>query len=150
MAKEAGELSELQKRIVEELQVNSRISFKELAEKLHFSPPTIASQLHELESAEVVQKFTVQLDYHKLGFLLRAIASVSMPNQDIKTGIQNILATIPQVVRYYRVTGVFDYYVELVATSLADLDSALISLSRVGKTQTSIILESYEKNVSLL
>jgi Lrp/AsnC family leucine-responsive transcriptional regulator len=138
-------LSGLQKRIIDELKENSRVSFRELARKLHFSAPTIAAGLRELEESDVVQKFTVLIDHEKAGFALRAIASVSVPLQEFRTGIDDILCSIPQVVRYYRVTGEFDYYVELAARSLSDLDKALIDLCRVGKTQTSIVLESREK-----
>ncbi|MDR2137613.1 MAG: Lrp/AsnC family transcriptional regulator [Synergistaceae bacterium] len=140
-----GGLSDLQKRIIDELKENSRISFRELAKKLHFSAPTIAANLRELEESEVVQKYTVRLDHEKAGFMLRAIASVSVPLSEFRMGIDDILNSIPQVVRYYRVTGAFDYYVELAATSLSDLDHALVDLCRVGKTQTSIVLESHEK-----
>ena len=142
----ADGLSDLQKRIIDELKENSRISFRKLAKKLHFSAPTIAANLQELEESGVVQKFTVRLDHEKAGFMLRAIASVSVPLSEFRAGIDDILNSIPQVIRYYRVTGAFDYYVELIATSLSDLDHALVDLSRVGKTQTSIVLESYEKS----
>jgi Lrp/AsnC family leucine-responsive transcriptional regulator len=144
---DAVELSDLQKRIIDELKGNSRISFRELAKKLHFSAPTIASSLHELEESEVIQKFTVQLDHEKAGFALRAIVSVSVPLPEFRAGIDDILSSIPQVVRYYRVTGEFDYYVELASTSLSDLDHALVDLCRVGKTRTSIVLEAREKGL---
>jgi Lrp/AsnC family leucine-responsive transcriptional regulator len=140
-----AELSDLQKRIIDELEKNSRISFRELAKKLHFSAPTVAANLRDLEESEVIQKFTVQIDHEKAGFALRAIASVSVPLSEFRAGIDDILLSIPQVVRYYRVTGEFDYYVELAARSLSDLDRALIDLCRVGRTQTSIVLESREK-----
>jgi Lrp/AsnC family leucine-responsive transcriptional regulator len=138
-------LSDLQRRIIDELKENSRVSFRELAEKLHFSAPTIAANLHELEESEVIQKFTVQLDHEKAGLMLHAIVSISVPLSEFRAGIDDILCSIPQVVRYYRVTGEFDYYVELAAVSLSDLDHALNDLCRIGKTQTSIVLESREK-----
>lgn len=140
------DLSELQKRILEELQLNSRISFRELSEKLHLSPPAIAAKIRDMESEGIIRRFTIHLDYKKLGFLLRAIVSISVPNQDVEAGTHDILMGIPQVVRYHRGTGMYDYYVEVAATSLSDLDHALTSLSRVGKTQTSITLESYERD----
>jgi Lrp/AsnC family leucine-responsive transcriptional regulator len=138
-------LSGLQRRIIDELMENSRISFRELAKKLHFSPPTIAANLRELEESGVIQKFTAQIDHEKAGFALRAMVSVSVPLSEFRAGVDDILLSIPQVVRYYRVTGECDYYVELVAKSLADLDCALIDLCRVGRTQTAIVLESREK-----
>jgi hypothetical protein len=49
-------------------------------------------------------------------------------------------------VRYFRITGEFDDYVELAARSLSDLDRALVDLCRVGRTQTSIVLELHEKS----
>jgi Lrp/AsnC family leucine-responsive transcriptional regulator len=140
-----GGLTDLQKRVIDELNENSRVSFRELAKKLHFSAPTIAANLRELEESEVIQKFTVQINHEKVGFMLRAIVSVTVPLPEFRAGIDDVLCSIPQVVRYYRVTGEFDYYVELVAVSLSDLDHALIDLCRIGKTQTSIVLESREK-----
>jgi Lrp/AsnC family leucine-responsive transcriptional regulator len=140
-----GGLSDLQRRIIDELKENSRVSFRELAKKLHFSAPTVAANFRELEDSEVIQKFTVRLDYEKTGFMLHAIASVTVPLPEFRAGIDEVLCSIPQVVRYYRVTGEFDYYVELAAVSLSDLDHALIDLCRIGKTRTSIVLESREK-----
>jgi Lrp/AsnC family leucine-responsive transcriptional regulator len=138
------EMSDLQKRLIRELQEDGRVSYRELAHRLHFSPPTIAAAIRDLESSGVVRKFTVQLDMAQLGFLMRAIVSLSVPSQDIVTGVYGALKEIPQVVRYYRVTGTVDYYVEIAATSLSDLDNALAMLGRVGKTETSIIMDDWE------
>ena len=142
--REGAKLTELQRAILSELQKDGRISFRELAKKLHFSPPTIAANLHELETSGVIQKFTVQLDFKKMGFLMRAIVCLSVPHQDIETGVYDALKAIPQVVRYFRATGTFDYYVEVAALSLADLDNALSRLGKIGKTQSSIVMDSWE------
>jgi Lrp/AsnC family leucine-responsive transcriptional regulator len=138
------EMSELQKRMVDELLKNGRISLKALSEKLKFSTPTIAANFRELEESQIIRRFTVQIDHEKTGFAIRAIVFVTVPLPEFRTGIDDILKAIPQVVRYCRMTGEFDYFVELAAISLTDLDHALIDLCRVGKTQTSIILESQE------
>ncbi|MDR2529590.1 MAG: Lrp/AsnC family transcriptional regulator [Synergistaceae bacterium] len=140
-----GGLPDLQKRILEELKEDCRTSSKELAKKLNFSVAAITANLHELEKSGVIQKFTVRLDLEKIGFMLRAIVSVSILPSESSVEIDEVLSSIPQVVRYYKVTGEFDYYVELAATSLADLESSLMNLCRIGKTQTSIVLESRER-----
>lgn len=144
MNRDIDELTELQRAILTELQRDGRISFRELAKKLGFSPPTIAANLREMEASGVIRGFTVLLDFKKMGFLLRAIVCLCVPQQDIETGVCDALKAIPQVVRYYRATGNFDYYVEVAALSLADLDSALASLGKIGKTQTSILMDSWE------
>jgi Lrp/AsnC family leucine-responsive transcriptional regulator len=130
--------------MLDELLQNGRITLKELSNKLQFSAPTIAANFRELEEDEVIRKFSVEIDHEKAGFGIRAIVSMTVPLPEFRKGIDENLQAIPQVVRYYRVTGDFDYYVEIAATSLAELDDALIALCYIGKTQTSIILESHE------
>lgn len=65
----------LQRTILAELLNDRGISFRELVKKLRFSPPTIAMNLRGMEASGAIRKFTAQLDFKKMAFLLRAIVS---------------------------------------------------------------------------
>lgn len=144
MNREAVRITDLQRRILSELERNGRLSFRELGKRLGFSAPTIAGNLHDLETSGVIQKFTMQLNFEKMGFMLRAIICLSVTMNEDGMSAAAAISGIPQVVRYHRVTGMFDFYVEVAAVSLPDLGDAVAQLNKIGKTQTSVVMESWE------
>lgn len=71
-------------RVISALQENSRLSSTVVARKLGVSTPTIIRKIERLESMGVIEKFTVMLDHHKLGYKVLARVAMNILPSELK------------------------------------------------------------------
>ena len=64
----AFKLDDKDKRILNLLQENSRLSYTEIANELKISEATVRYRVKKLTDAGIISKFTVLLDPRKIGF----------------------------------------------------------------------------------
>ncbi len=63
------ELDEKNKEILNMLEENARIQYKEIGEKLNISSDTVKYRIEKMKSCGVIENFTPVLNYNKLGFM---------------------------------------------------------------------------------
>ena len=57
------ELDETDKKILNVLVNNSRLSFRQIAKKVNVSVATVMHHIHKLEKENVIERYTTKLDY---------------------------------------------------------------------------------------
>ena len=62
------ELDQTDKKIIAVLNDNSRLPFREIAQRVGVSVATALNRVRQLEKDGVIRKYTVSLDYEKLGY----------------------------------------------------------------------------------
>jgi len=70
--------------IIEELSRNSRITMKELGEKVHLTGPAVSARVTKLEESGVIENYTVKLNMEKLGFSIHAFLIIITQNLNHK------------------------------------------------------------------
>src|SRR5215510_5924544 len=90
--------------IVKILVADSRVSLKDLAERVGLSSPSASERLRRLEERGVIRAFTVDLDPQALGYSLQAIARVRPLPGKLQI-VQKLLQEIPEVGECDKVTG---------------------------------------------
>lgn len=59
------QLDRVDRKILNELYNDSRLSMRELAKRVNLSAPSTAERVRKLESEGVIQKYTIDIDYKK-------------------------------------------------------------------------------------
>ncbi|MCL4127187.1 UNVERIFIED_CONTAM: hypothetical protein GTU68_037218 [Idotea baltica] len=100
-------LDKIDKQILQELQVNARISNLELAEKVNLSPTPCARRVKQLEESGVIKSHITLLDPEVLGLSLTAMVSITMDKHtaDRFERFEQTAAELPEVMECYVVTG---------------------------------------------
>ena len=62
-------MDQTDKRIIEELCSNSRITMKELGERVHLTGPAAAARVEKLEDNGVIEGYSIKVNQAKLGVL---------------------------------------------------------------------------------
>jgi Lrp/AsnC family leucine-responsive transcriptional regulator len=142
--REFRNIDEVGWKILDELQKNGRISFKQLAEKVKLSPTAVIERVKRMEDEGVITGYRATVDPRKVGYTLSALISLSAHagNEQI---INDALADIPEVVSCWSLTGTNDFLLEIQTPSLEFLEELLSELARHGKLITSIVLPSSAK-----
>ncbi|NKN35133.1 Lrp/AsnC family transcriptional regulator [Agrobacterium sp. a22-2] len=134
----AGELDAVDRRMVEVLATNARISLKELAAEVSLSSPSAAERLRRLEERGVIGGFTIDIRPESLGYPLQAIVRVRpLPGQ--LHVVERIIQETPQFIECDKVTGDDCFICRLVIRSMGELDTILDRISERAETNTSMV-----------
>lgn len=127
--------------ILEELQTNARISFKDLGELVGLSAPAAADRVRRLERRGVVRGFRAVLDPDVLGVPILAVIRVKA-RADAVNRIDEIVLDIPEIIECHRVTGSDSHVIRARLRSTSHLEELLERLLPYGDTITNIVTSS--------
>ena len=131
-------LDEVDRRMVEILAEDARISLKELAGRVNLSSPSASERLKRLEERGVIRAFTVDIDPQALGYTLQAIVRVRpLPGQLHR--VQQLIEEIPEFSECDKVTGEDCFIARLFLRSIDELDRILDTIADKAETNTSIV-----------
>lgn len=133
--------------ILDILQQQGRLSYRNIGEIVALSAPSVAERIHKMEQSGVIEGYKAIINYEKIGFHISAIISMSPtkgPGTTIGKALRQIME-ISEVVQGWRMTGQTDLYLHVIAKDVAHLDRILSKLSKFGKTSTTIALEAVSK-----
>jgi DNA-binding Lrp family transcriptional regulator len=139
-------------RVLEECLSDARQSFREIARRTGYSSGTVASRVREMEESGVIKRYTVQLDYEKLGYELTAITEIIVSDgmmMEVGSGISKI----PQTIGVYNITGDSDIMVVAkfkTRQQLSDFTKNLTKMPHVVRTRTHVVLNVLKEELSLL
>jgi len=135
MAKNIRNSSELSERkfdkfdmsILRTLLRNSRKTLNEIGAEVGLSPTACWSRIKRLEGEGVIQRYTIDVDRTKLGYNDTVIVEVTLESHTDDTLYQfgRVLATIPEVVEAYLVSGDYDYYIRIAVRDTRDYERLL-------------------------
>jgi DNA-binding Lrp family transcriptional regulator len=139
-------------RIINLLQENSRLSFREIAKKAGISVVTVINRVRELERQNTIKSYITELDYEKLGYDVQAIIQLRIANGQLFE-VENKIAPHNNVFAVYDTTGDFDALLITKFKSRRGLDKFLKKIQTydfVERTQTKLILNTIkERNIKL-
>ena len=138
MAVESPLLDDTNRRIVEELQAEARLSMAELGRRVSLSPPAVAERVQRLERDGVITGYHATIDPKTIGYPLAAVVRVRPASRQLHK-IPEVAREVPEVVECYRITGEDCFFVKLHLRSLEDLEPILDRFVLYGQTTTSII-----------
>lgn len=131
-------LDSADRRIIEALTENARLSLKDLSNKVNLSSPAVAERVRRLEERGVIRAFTIELNPQALGYTLQSLVRIhSLPGK--LHIVQAQLAAIDEVVECDKVTGEDCFIARLFVRSIEQLDDILERIAHNATTNTMIV-----------
>ena len=141
----------IDKRILELLQDDAKISVKELAEILNMTKTPIYERIKRFEREGIIEKYVAILNRKKVSPSIVVFCSVSLETQkleEIKLFSEEI-ADIPEVMQCYLMGGANDFLLKVV---VKDLDAyhqfssgKLAALPNVGQIKSTFVLHEVKR-----
>ncbi|MEM2373136.1 MAG: Lrp/AsnC family transcriptional regulator, partial [Thermoproteota archaeon] len=100
-------IDELDLKILREFIEDSRVTYREIAKKLGIAPGTVLSRIRKMEEKGIIKKYTLSVDYQKLGYTVTSITEVTVSKGKL-VEVEQKLAELPGVCAVYDVTGDVD------------------------------------------
>ncbi|PRD42853.1 AsnC family transcriptional regulator [Phyllobacterium phragmitis] len=134
-------IDDLDRRLLNILSANARISLKELAQEAGISSPSTADRLRRLEDRGVITGFTVGINPAALGYSLQAVVRVR-PMPGMLHVVEKLIQDTPEIVECDKVTGDDCFIAKLLVRDMEQLDTILDRIAERAETNTSIVKSS--------
>jgi Lrp/AsnC family transcriptional regulator, leucine-responsive regulatory protein len=134
-------LDDANRRLLEELQANARLSLAELGRRVGLSSPAVAERLQRLERQGVITGYHATVDPGALGYPLTAIIRVRPAIRQIPK-VAELVRGLTEVVECHRITGEDCYLIKAFVRSVGHLEEVIDQLATFGQTTTSIVQSS--------
>jgi len=110
-------LDRIDRKILNDLQENGRMTNVELAERAGISAPPCLRRVRALEEAGVIKGYHADIDPGSLGYGVSVFAQVGLSNQSEtdQKKFEELVKTWPLVRECYLVSGDSDYILKIVA-----------------------------------
>jgi Lrp/AsnC family leucine-responsive transcriptional regulator len=99
-----GELDAVNRRILEELQRDPRVTMTELGRRIGMSSPAVTERVRRLEETGVIRGYRLDVNEAALGLPIALYIRIR-PNPGQLPRIAELAQQIPEVVECHRVTG---------------------------------------------
>ncbi|MGM1059681.1 Lrp/AsnC family transcriptional regulator [Saccharothrix sp. Mg75] len=136
------ELDGVDRALLEALQDDARLSYNELARRVHVSPPTAAQRVRRLENAGVITGYRATVDPTAVGRPVVALVRMKCYGARCITVHPELLDDCPEVVEVVRLTGDICSVVKVVTTSVSELERMLVRLGGYGETSSAMVLST--------
>jgi Lrp/AsnC family transcriptional regulator, leucine-responsive regulatory protein len=117
------------------LELDARISFKDLAARVGLSANAVAERVRKLHDQGVIAGFKADVDPAAFGLTLRALVEVKLEASTTAARFEQLAARTAGVVRALVTTGKYDLLLEVVARDQADLQRIIEELRAGGLTR---------------
>jgi Lrp/AsnC family leucine-responsive transcriptional regulator len=120
-------LDSIDHRILTEIQANGRITNQQLADRVGLSPSPCLRRVRMLEEAEVIKGYVGLVDPDAIGLSVTAFVRIRLGGQDDAhlAAFEAKIATFPEVMECYLMTGESDYQLRVVVPSLSGFEDFL-------------------------
>ncbi|MFI8520234.1 Lrp/AsnC family transcriptional regulator [Streptomyces sp. NPDC085481] len=134
----AVNLDDVDWAIIEQLQLEARISLSELGRRVRLSPSATTERVRQLEAAGVVTGYQAVVDLAKVGYPVLAVVRLKYPGNRHEP-LRRMLDERREILECLRTTGDDCYTLKVAATSMEHLETLVDELAGFGSTTTSVV-----------
>jgi Lrp/AsnC family transcriptional regulator, leucine-responsive regulatory protein len=121
-------LDRVDRRLLEVLQREGRLSNVALAERVHLSPSPCLRRMKALEEDGVIEGYRAVLDREAVGLGLTVFVEVKVEghSEAVASAVQEAVTAMPEVVSCHIVSGAADFLLEVVVPDLRAYEGLLL------------------------
>lgn len=143
MADGSTDIDALDRLIIDELRMDGRLSWRELADRVHLAPSSVAERVRRLEARGIVRGYAAVVDPRAFGRTVRAVIDVALPAGVDPAKFEALLAARDEVALAVYVTGPADYTLIVDCAGADGLDAFIRWLKAdagVARTESKFVL----------
>ena len=143
------------RRILAELQRDSRLTTQELADKVGMSSSATWRRVKSLEEAGIIDRYAAILNPKKAGFSLASMVHISLARHERSNVDQFIHEVLqhPEVLECFATSGEADFHLRVVVEDIDAynrfLDEFIFKLPGVRQVRSNIVLKEIKADTAL-
>ena len=131
-------VDQLSSLILEELQMDARLSITEIGKRVGLSGPAVSERIKKMEEDGIIAGYTTRIDHDKAGFTVNAF--ITLKSGLKHDGVIKKIESIPEILECYSITGNHCIIMKVATATTKKLEAIIMVLQQYGETNTSIIL----------
>ncbi len=147
-------MDNIDKKILVELEKDSRVTNVNLAQKVCLSPSACLRRVQSLEQRNIISQYTTILNRQKLGHKTQIILQITLSDQGYENleKFEQAIIEIPQVISCILIGGSYDYLVQLLVRDIEDYEelhrTKLSQLPNISSLQSNFTLRQVVKRIN--
>jgi Lrp/AsnC family transcriptional regulator len=147
-------IDDVDRKLLDILQTDASCSLDEISQKTAMSVNTAWRRIRRLEDIGVITKRVALIDPQSVGLGMTVFVAIKTADHSDKwlEDFAKAVATIPEVVEFYRMSGETDYLLKLLVESIADYDRVykkLIRSAKISDVSSSFAMETIKYTTSV-
>ncbi len=146
---------DIDKKILNILQEEGRITNTKLAKEIGISPPSMLDRVKRLENSGAIDKFVALVNMEKTGFGLLALIMVSLSLHQISSleNVKDSLIKLDEVLECYQVSGDVDFLLKVATKDMNSykdfVNNKLSGIAGIQNIKTSFVLDTLKSTTKL-
>ena len=148
-------LSKADRRILAELQTDSRQTMQELADRVGMSSSAVWRRVKSLEESGVIERYAAIVNARKSGFGLASMVHVSLARHE-QANVDHFIREVlrhPEVLECFATSGEADFHLRVVVEDIDAynefLDDFIFKLPGVSQVRSNIVLKEIKADTAL-
>ncbi|MDA0281563.1 MAG: Lrp/AsnC family transcriptional regulator [Proteobacteria bacterium] len=156
MNNSSNKLDKYDRKLLQELQSDGRISNLELAEKANLSAAPCWRRVRKLEEEGFIDRYTALLNPEKIGLFAMGYIQISLINHHHETleKFNDFVMNAAEVLECYSVSGNYDFLIRVVASDTLAFEDflmkKLLPTNVVQSTNTDFVLRQKKYTTQLM
>ena len=144
-------MDKVDRKILAELQRNGRASLQDISQAVGLSSTPCWTRMKRMEEDGVIERYTVNLNAQALGLGDTVLVQLTLDSHSDNTleKFGQVLATIPEVIEAYLVSGEYDYLLRVAVKDTKDyerlLREKLYKIKGIRHSKSSFVLRTLKK-----
>lgn len=143
-------LDETDKKIIEILQEDGRISMKDLGKLIGLTSPAVSERIKRLENCGIISGYKAIINPDALGRNIKAFIHISLPGSQSYAEFLENAKSDPRIVECHHITGDDCSLLKVLVRNMQELENVIDSIKKIGSTKTSVILSTPIQAKSIL
>ncbi|MCB0639464.1 MAG: Lrp/AsnC family transcriptional regulator [Lewinella sp.] len=148
-------LDEHDRRLLQLLQKNAKLTHKELAADLGLTLTPVYERIKRLEREGYIKSYVALADRQHLGLQLMAFCNVSLEEHQTAylRRFEKDVRALPEVIACYHIAGAFDYLLQVVTENMGGyqrfVTEKLAALPHIRQVQSSFVMTEIKETTAL-
>lgn len=134
-------LDNTDRNILDELSKNSRLTMKELGEKVHLTGPAVSARVAKLEDNGIIEGYSIKINPTKLGWFVHAFLTIFTKSTNHQPYLSFLETQEQYIVQNYKISGEGCYILECRFPSNEALNDFLEALNKHANYKLSIVID---------
>lgn len=143
-------LDETDRKIIEILQEDGRISMKDLGKLIGLTSPAVSERIKRLENCGIISGYKAIINPDALGRNIKAFIHISLPGSQSYAEFLENAKNDPRIVECHHITGDDCSLLKVLVSDMQELENVIDSIKKIGSTKTSLILSTPIQAKSIL
>ncbi|QHT72051.1 Lrp/AsnC family transcriptional regulator [Rhodocytophaga rosea] len=138
------------------LQVNAKLTVREIASKIHLSSTPVHERIKRMEKNGVIQQYAALVDHRLVNKGIMVICQVSLKEHDKKMAqlFINAVLQFKEVIECYNISGEFDFMLKIVTESMDSYHQFFVNqlseVKGIGQTKSIFVMNVVKQTHQIL